>query len=415
MSDLLRPGADRADSLIDDAALLAAMVHIENGWLAVLVAAGVAPRAAASNLSDLVSADDIATLSAQAEASGNPVIPLVGMLRARLADQNPTASRWLHRGLTSQDVLDTALMLCSRAVLDHVMVEVHRQVVALADLAARHRDAVLPGRTLTQYAVPITFGYKAATWLSAVLDAADDLVLVRQNLPAQVGGAAGTAAATTELAAIAGLTDPAGVAVTLSGALADQVGLSKHVQWHTTRRPLTRLADALVAATDAWGRIANDVLVLSRPEIGELSEGTGGPSSTMAHKHNPVLSVLIRSAALSAPMLGAQLHLAASQAVDERPDGAWHAEWVPQRTLALACAVAAGQTTDLLGGLVVHADRMAENASAGAADLLTERAAMRDLAGAEPLDGDVAHYLGATRLFVTAVLDRAEQFAKDLS
>jgi len=164
-------------------------------------------------------------------------------MRARLADQNPTASRWLHRGLTSQDVLDTALMLCSRAVLDHVMVEVHRQVVALADLAARHRDAVLPGRTLTQYAVPITFGYKAATWLSAVLDAADDLVLVRQNLPAQVGGAAGTAAATTELAAIAGLTDPAGVAVTLSGALADQVGLSKHVPWPTTRRPLTWLAE----------------------------------------------------------------------------------------------------------------------------------------------------------------------------
>lgn len=415
MSDLLRPGADRADSVFDDGALLAAMLRVEAGWLAVLVAAGVAPGAAASDLSDLVSAGDIAILSAQTEAGGNPVIPLVGMLRERLADQNPTASRWLHRGLTTQDVLDTALMLCSRAVLDHVLAAVRRQVAALADLAARHRDAVLPGRTLTQYAVPITFGFKAATWLSAVLDAADDLVWVRENLPVQVGGAVGTAAATTELAAIAGLTDPAGVAVTLSGALAAQVGLSTHVQWHTTRRPLTRLGDALVAAIDAWGRIANDVLVLSRPEIGELSEGTGGPSSTMPHKHNPVLSVLIRSAALSAPMLGAQLHLAASQAVDERPDGAWHAEWVPLRTLAQACAVAAGQTADLLGGLVVHADRMAEHTKAGSADLLAERAAMRELAGAEPLDGDVAQYLGATQLVVTAVLDRAEQFAKALS
>jgi 3-carboxy-cis,cis-muconate cycloisomerase len=415
MSDLLRPGADRADSLIDDAALLAAMVHVEGEWLAVLVAAGVAPGAAASNLSGLVSGGDLATLSARTEAGGNPVIPLVDMLRARLADQNPTASRWLHRGLTSQDVLDTALMLCSRAVLDHVLVAVRRQVAALADLAARHRDAVLPGRTLTQYAAPITFGYKAATWLSAVLDAAGELVSVRQNLPAQVGGAAGTAAATTELAAIAGLTDPAGVAVTLAGALAEQVGLSTHVHWHTTRRPLTRLGDALVAATDAWGRIANDVLVLSRPEIGELSEGTAGRSSTMPHKHNPVLSVLVCSAALTAPMLGAQLHLAASQALDERPDGAWHAEWVPLRTLAQACAVAAGQTADLLGGLVVHADRMAEHASAGRADLLAERAAMRELAGAAPLDGDVAHYLGATQLFVVAVLERAEQFAKELS
>ena len=118
--------------------------------------------------------------------------------------------------------------------------------------------------------------------------------------------------------------------------------LDDAVPWHTNRSAVTRLADALVATTDACGRIANDVLVLARPEIGELAEPPGrGGSSTMPHKANPVLSVLVRRAALAAPALAAQLHLAAAESVDERADGGWHVEWSALATLARRTVVAA--------------------------------------------------------------------------
>ena len=109
------------------------------------------------------------------------------------------------------------------------------------------------------------------------------------------------------------------------------------------------------------------MLVLARPEIGELSEAVGGGSSSMPHKHNPVLSVLVRRAALTTPQLAATLHLAAADQVDERADGAWHAEWDTLRLLARRTAVAASQTADLLAGLQVHPDRMAANLAAAEA------------------------------------------------
>ena len=188
-----------------------------------------------------------------------------------------------------------------------------------------------------------------------------------ESLPVQVGGAAGTLAAVAELARAVDA-DPAARAVSLAGDLAVRLSLRPAPPWHTNRRPITRLGDAMVAATDAWGHIANDVLLRSRPEIAELSEGGGpgrGGSSTMPHKQNPVLSVLIRRAALTAPSLGASLHAAAAAAVDERPDGGWHAEWAPLRTLARQTVVVAMQTTELVAGLVVHTDRMRATAEGG--------------------------------------------------
>jgi 3-carboxy-cis,cis-muconate cycloisomerase len=154
---------------------------------------------------------------------------------------------------------------------------------------------------------------------------------------------------------------PVGLGLDRRTELADRLGLEDVPSWHTVRRPVTRAADALVATTDACGRIARDVLVLARPEIGELSEAHGGGSSSMPHKANPVLSVLIRRAALTTPMLAATLHLAAADQVDERADGAWHAEWDTMRLLARRTAVAVSQTAELLDGLRVHAEQMAQN------------------------------------------------------
>ena len=410
MSDLLWPGAPRAADLMSDASVLAAMVRVESAWLEALVDHGVADLPGDSlDLDGLVTADDLGLLAEQAEGGGNPVIPLVALLRARAGQRSSAAARWVHRGLTSQDVLDTALQLAVRDVTDRVRAELDTQVTALAGLAAEHRDTVMPGRTLTQYAVPVTFGLKAAQWLQGVLDATEATARVRGDLCGQFGGAAGTLSAVTVLADRAGLPEPDRVAVTLAADTARKLGLQPRPPWPTSRAPVTRIGDALVACTDAWGRIAGDVLTLGRPEIGELSEpsapGRGG-SSAMPQKANPVLSVLIRRAALSAPALAAQLHVAAAESHDERPDGAWHTEWSTLQTLCRRTVVAAGQATELLGGLQVHQGRMAANAHAAADELLAEGRGLGGPGDEERLS-EPSDYLGASGLLVDAVLQRA--------
>lgn len=392
MTDVLWPGDHRAGPIFSDAAYLAAMLRVENAWLAALVDAGIAPEAARADLTAAISAADADAIAVAAEATGNPVPGLLDLLRER-TDGEP--ARWLHRGLTSQDVIDTALMLCLRDALDRVHNELGQQVRTVAALTATYRDSPMLARTLTQPALPTTVGMKFAHWLSGLLDGADCVAALPQ-LPVQAGGAAGTMAAAAELAGSP--TD----AMRLSRRLAAALGLADSPPWHTTRSVITRAGDALVTCCDAWAHIANDVAMGSRPEIGELSEGRGGGSSTMPHKNNPVLSVLIRRAGLAAPPLAASLHAASAGSIDERSDGGWHAEWAALRTLSRYAVVAAAQTTDLLAGLVIDTDRAAANLAA-AGDLLGEQRAMNELIG-KTTRGD---YTGAASHLIDAVLQRA--------
>ena len=409
MADLLWPGDDRAGRLFAPATVLSALVRVEAAWLQALVAAGVVPATAREDLVGLVTTRDVDAVAQRSEASGNPVTPMLALLRERLEQRSPVAAQWVHRGLTSQDVLDTALMLCARDTAKRVLSDLDQQVTTLAALADRHRDDVMVGRTLTQDAVPITFGLKAAQWLQGVLDARDDLRRASQRLPAQFGGAAGTMAATAELVSLSGS------ALTAQSVVAEAsriLGLQPAPPWHTSRAPLTRYADALVRATDAWGHIANDVLLLSRPELGELAEevveGRGG-SSTMPQKANPVLSVLVRRAALVGPGLVAQLHLAAAGAVDERPDGSWHTEWSTLATLSRRTVTAGSQTTELLDGLHVDTGRMAAVVKQRSSVLLGEKRSIAGLfeTGDRPDDFDPSHYLGATGSVIDQMLARA--------
>ena len=407
MADLLWPGDHRAGDHLSDEDVVRCMLRVETAWLAALSEAGVAPAAAAVDLEEAVGRVDPTALAVASEAGGNPVIPLLGVVRSALAD-SPDAARWVHRGLTSQDTLDTALVLALRECADAVLQLLDQQVDALSALAESNRHAVLAGRTLTQHAVPITFGLKAAQWLLGVLDARDDLREARDRLPAQFGGAAGTLAGPDLLVR---LTGGRADAVALARSAADRLELQWSPPWHTTRAPITRTGDALTRATDAWGRIARDVLVLARPEIAELAEpaevGRGG-SSTMPHKVNPILSVLIRRAALTAPGLGAQLHLAAAEFVDERADGAWHTEWQVLATLGRHTLTAAAQTAELLAGLHIDTGRMARLVSSAGTALLAEE---RNLAGfvgrAGDIDDDPMHYLGSSDAIIDAVLERA--------
>ncbi len=382
MTNLLWPGEHRAGEHMTDAALLDAMVAVESAWLAALTGAGLAPAdCAAADLRNLVADNDFETLAVGAEDGGNPVIGLVRLLRERA---DPAVAPWIHRGLTSQDVLDTTLMLGVRALADDLIAELREQIRVLSALTDRHRATPMVARTLTQHAAPTTFGGKAAGWLNGVIDAFDNVIAL--VTPVQIGGAAGTLAASTELAALrTGTADPAAVSVEL-------------------RAPITAAADALVGCTDSWGRIAADVVTLARPEIGELGEpatATRGGSSSMPHKRNPVLSILIRPG----PPLAATLHTAAALAGDERPDGAWHAEWDTLRILGRRTAVAASQCTELLAGLSVHTARMAENLAA--ADVLGEQRAIAELAGGAPSPT----YFGAVDRVIDETLRRAARGA----
>jgi 3-carboxy-cis,cis-muconate cycloisomerase len=416
MADLLWPGDERAERLFAPATVLSAFVRVESAWLQALVTAGIVPAAAREDLVGLVTTRDVEAVALRAEASGNPVVPMLELLRERLERRNPVAAQWVHRGLTSQDTLDTALVLCARDTARRVLSDLDHQVAALVALADRHRDHMMAGRTLTQHAVPITFGLKAAQWLQGVLDARDDLRRVTRRMPAQFGGAAGTMAATTELVTLSG--SPSAVETVVADA-SRILGLQPVPPWHTSRAPLTRYAGALVLATDAWGGIANDVLLLARPELGELAEeaveGRGG-SSTMPQKANPVLSVLIRRAALTMPGLVAQLHLAAATVVDERPDGAWHVEWSTLATLSRHAVTAGSQTAELLDGLHVDTGRMAAVVKAHSSALLAEQRSIGALfdSGFEPdrdrrreTDFDPSHYLGATGSVIDQILARA--------
>ena len=199
------------------------------------------------------------------------------------------------------------------------------------------------------------------------------------------------------------LPEPVEAAAPRDAGLHRQAGPRPVHPWHTSRATITRLGDATVRCTDAWGRIANDVLTLSRPEIGELSEGTGGGSSTMPHKANPVLSTLVRRAALTTPQLAATLHLAAAEAADERSAGPWHAEWATAPDAASArrrrrrdqtptCSAASG----------VHSDRMRRPWPRHGRR--PRRAAQPGRAGRERARRS---YLGASATFVEATLARA--------
>lgn len=351
---LLAPGwaGSPAASATSDTAYLRALLDAEAALTRAQAALGLAPEEAATAVTATARSGDFDArdIAVRARAGGNPVIPLVADLTKAVGGEY---GPYVHRGATSQDIMDTATVLVAVRTLDLVRADLGRTEAALARLAAAHRDTAMPGRTLTQHAVPTTFGLKAAGWRSLVLDARDRVTSVRNTLPAQLGGAAGTLAAFTAY----GATDP----TALPAAYARELGLqAPELPWHTLRTPIADLAGCLAFAAGALGKLATDVLTLARTEIAEVSEGSGGGSSAMPHKANPVRSTLIAAAARRAPQLAATLY-GSLAAEDERPAGAWHAEWEPLRDLLRLVGGAARDAAELTEGLRVHADVMREH------------------------------------------------------
>ncbi|AXK31362.1 3-carboxy-cis,cis-muconate cycloisomerase [Streptomyces armeniacus] len=359
-----------------DRAFLQSMLDAEAALTRAQSALGQAPEEAAKAVTAAARAEayDVRDLALRARAAGNPVVPLLDGLRAAVDRTAPGAGAYVHRGATSQDILDTALMLVADRALRLTAAELARATEALARLAAEHRDTPVAGRTLTQHAVPTTFGLKAAGWRALLLDAYDRLAAVLDGgLPVQLGGAAGTLAAFGAHAEEAGT--GAGTVLPLVARFAAETGLSEPaLPWHTLRTPVADLAGALAFTCGALGKLAADVLVLSRTELREVAEADGGPSSAMPQKANPVRAALIASAARQAPALAATLY-GSLAAEDERPAGAWHAEWQPLRELLRLTGGAAGQAAELTAGLRVFPARMAGNLRRTGGLIVTERVA----------------------------------------
>ncbi|RSD13985.1 3-carboxy-cis,cis-muconate cycloisomerase [Amycolatopsis eburnea] len=362
-----------AGALVDDHALLTAMLATEVALAEAQAELGVIPEEAAKAIRAAAVPErlDVAAVADGVRETANPVVAFVAQLTAAVDE---SAAEYVHRGSTSQDILDTALVLLCAAAFDRVEADLLATAESLAGLVEAHRDTPMAGRTLTQHAVPVTFGLKAATWLHGVLDAVERVRRTRAALPVSLGGAAGTLAAYHEYAEAALSRESAGSA--LPDRVAAKLGLAPQVApWHGIRTPIADVASALLVTTGALGKIANDVLVLSRTEIGEVTEERApgrGASSAMPQKHNPVFATLVATAARQLPPLAVVLFQSMT-AEDERSAGGWHAEWQPLRECLRTAAGAAANAARLTASLRVSPEAMAANLRLTRGAIVSER------------------------------------------
>jgi 3-carboxy-cis,cis-muconate cycloisomerase len=293
---------------------------------------------------------DIAVLYREAEASGTPVIPLVRMLTAQMGDD---AKKYVHWGATSQDTIDTALMLQMRDGIDLLVSGLLDMCEVCEKLAEQYRDTLMAGRTLMQQAVPITFGLKAARWLAMAVRQVYALREHRErSLVVQLGGAAGT---------LASLGDKGIQVVDL---LADELGLhTPDLPWHSERDRIAEIAGTLGVIAGSMAKIGSDVAHLAQTEIGEASEGAmpgKGGSSAMPQKHNPVDAAFAIAAARLA--IGeVSVILSAMTQEHERAVGGWQAEWVALPNLFRYTSGAVEHVREMISGLRVDAERMGAN------------------------------------------------------
>ena len=359
---------------VDDRAFLRAMFDVEVALARAHASLGVVPASAASAIAEAADAGavDLEALAVDTRGAANPVVSVVRALTEQVASADSAAAEYVHRGGTSQDILDSAAMLLTARVLDDVSANLVLAADALARLAEEHAGTPMAGRTLTQHAVPITFGLKAAGWLTLVQDALARVRALRATgLPVQLGGAAGTLASYVEYAGAGGAHGPA-----LIAAFARELGLPEPVlPWHALRTPIADIGAVTGFVTAALGKIALDVQGMSRTEVAEVAEPSAegrGVSSAMPQKQNPVLATMIMAAARQVPLYATVL-TQAMLAEDERAAGAWHAEWQPLRECLRLVAGAAATAAELLTGLRVYPERMRENLAMTGGAIVSER------------------------------------------
>src|SRR6266853_613009 len=319
---------------------------------------GIVPGEAAAAISEAAAAVvaapatlDLARLRRETETVGYPILPLV----RQLADRAGVAGRWLHWGATTQDIMDTAAVLQIRAGLELIEADLTALRGHLAGLARRWRDVPMAGRTHLQHALPITFGFKAAVWLSACDRHAVRLAELRPRvLQVQFGGAAGTLASL----------GPGAESLASRAELARELGLIEPaITWHVARDGIAETVQFLALLGGSLGKIAYDVMLMAATEFAEAAEpfvAGRGSSSTMPQKRNPISCELILAAA-KALRQHAGLALDAMVSDFERATGPWHVEWIALPESFLYAAGALHQAEFMMGGLIVDPVRMAKN------------------------------------------------------
>lgn len=361
---------DRMREIFSDANRLQRLLDFEAALARALAQAGVAPAASAPAIqaqchAKLYSHEALAKSSALA---GNLAIPLVKELTTLVAQSDSAAAGFVHLGATSQDAIDTGLVLQLREAFDDTAEKLARLSAALQRLTIAHRDSLLAGRTWLQQASPITLGLKFASWLDAVERHRERLVESRKRVEVlQFGGAVGTLAALGK--------DGPRVAQALAGEL--KLALPE-IPWHAQRDRIAEVATTFGLLTGTLGKIARDISLMSQTEIGELAEpsapGRGG-SSTLPHKRNPVGCGVILAAAIRVPALVSTM-LAAMVQEHERGLGGWHAEWETLPEICLLTAGALAHSIQILDGLKIHQAAMTENLNAAHGLMMAECVAM---------------------------------------
>jgi 3-carboxy-cis,cis-muconate cycloisomerase len=364
LSPLYASAAMRA--IMSDRARLQRMLDFEAALARAEAAVGVIAASGAIEIGAACQADryDISALAQAAIPSGNIALAAIGALTLEVARHNQSAAGFVHWGATSQDVIDTALVLELRAAIDALIVDLDTAIKGFTTLAGRHRRTLTAARTLLQQALPMPFGLKLAGYAAALARSRERLVrLRREALVLQFGGAAGTLAALGDH----GLGVAERLAALLDLPLPD-------APWHSHRDRLAEVAASFAILAGTCGKIARDVALLMQIEVGEASEpeapGRGG-SSTLPHKRNPAGAAAALSAAATAPNLVATI-LAVQVQDHERGLGGWQTEWVTFPTLALVTSGALDAVVGIAEGIEIDVDRMRDNLEISDGRIMTE-------------------------------------------
>ena len=386
MTSLLDPlfRTDAMRELFSDRGRLQGMLDFEAALARAEARLGVIPKAAASAIGAQCEAKlfDIEALASAAAPAGNTAIPMVKALTALVGKKSKEAAGYVHWGATSQDAMDTGLVLQLRGAIELIDADLARLADALARLAKKHKRTLMAGRTWLQQALPISFGLKAAGALSAVERHRFRLSESRARvLVIQFGGAAGT---------LASLGDRG---LDIAKALAVELKLGDpDVPWHAHRDRVAEVATTLGLLVGTLGKIALDVSLMMQTEVGEAFEpaapGRGG-SSTLPHKRNPVGCAVVLAAATKVPAL-VSVMLAAMVQEHERGLGNWHAEWETLPEICMLLAGALRQLTQVIEGLEIDAARMRRNLDSTRGLILAEAVSA---ALAPKLGRDAAHGL----------------------
>ncbi|WP_447864318.1 3-carboxy-cis,cis-muconate cycloisomerase [Kluyvera sichuanensis] len=353
LTPLLRTQA--LTDMFSDERLVQGMLDFEAALATAQARCGVIPNAAVEPITAACRASliDLTTLATAAASAGNLAIPLVKQLTQRVKNTDPEAARYVHWGATSQDAIDTGLMLQLQQALGETETRLARLISVLAEQVMRHQHTLLPGRTWMQHALPITYGLKLAGTLDALLRWQERLAQMRPRVLAlQFGGAAGTLASLKEKGP------------EVAQALAAELNLMlPDTPWHSQRDRLIELASWYAGLCGTLGKFANDFALMMQTEVAEVSEpiaeGRGG-SSAMPHKRNPVSCAAILAAVTRVPGLMATLYASQIQQ-HERALGGWQAEWETLPQLVMLAGGVLENSEYLVKGMQVNTHKMRDN------------------------------------------------------